>query len=38
MELFNEKFVHFLWSDELEGKEGFFADKIKLLIERVNEK
>lgn len=26
--LFNKKFVHFLWEDELEGKKGFFADNI----------
>ena len=26
MELFNKKYVHFMWEDELEGKEGFFSD------------
>lgn len=28
MELFDKKFVHFMWEDELEGKEGFVADNI----------
>lgn len=37
MEQFDKKYVHFMWDDELEGKEGFFADKIKFLVERVNE-
>lgn len=26
--LFDKRFVHFMWDDELEGKEGFFADSI----------
>lgn len=26
--LFDKRFVHFMWEDELEGKEGFFADDI----------
>lgn len=26
--LFNKRFVYFMWDDELEGKEGFFADSI----------
>ncbi len=28
MELFNECYVHFMWEDSLEDKEGFFADNI----------
>lgn len=28
MELFDKKYVHFMWDDELRGKEGFFADDI----------
>lgn len=32
MELFEKRFVHFLWEDELEGKEGFFADDICTLM------
>ena len=28
MELFDKRFVRFMWDDELEGKEGFFADDI----------
>lgn len=35
-ELFDPKFVHFMWDDELEGKEGFFADDIVSLQNRVN--
>ena len=31
MELFDKRFVHFMWEDELEGKEGFFADDIATL-------
>lgn len=31
MELFDKKFVHFMWDDELEGKKGFFADDIATL-------
>lgn len=34
-ELFDKKFVHFMWDDELEGKECFFADNIKDLKECV---
>ena len=26
--LFDKKYVHFMWEDELEGKKGFFADGI----------
>ena len=28
MELFDKKFVYFMWDDKLEEKEGFFADDI----------
>lgn len=35
MELFDKKFVRFMWDDELEGKEVFVADNINSLIERV---
>lgn len=31
MELFNPKYVHFIWSAELEGKEGFICDSIEIL-------
>ena len=31
MELFDKKYVHFMWEDELEGKRGFFADSIETL-------
>ena len=37
MELFNEKFVHFLWHDELDGKECFVASEIDDLVRAVNE-
>ena len=36
MELFDKKFVHFMWEDELEGKEGFFADDVATLESLVN--
>ena len=36
MELFDKKFVHFMWDYELEGKEGFFADNISRLVIDVN--
>lgn len=36
MDLFNKKFVHFMWTDELEGKEGFFADNASDLQDWVN--
>lgn len=32
MELFDKKFVHFMWDDELEGKEVFVADSMEDLI------
>jgi hypothetical protein len=32
---FNKKFVHFMWSDELEGKTVFFADYIPHLQRKV---
>lgn len=35
-ELFDKKFVHFMWEDELEGKAGFFADNIDNLKCKVN--
>ena len=31
MELFDKKYVHFMWDNELEGKEGFFSDNIHYL-------
>lgn len=31
MKLFDKKYVHFMWDDELEGKEGFFSDSINVL-------
>jgi hypothetical protein len=37
MELFDKKFVHFMWEDELAGKKGFFEDSINDLIIDVNE-
>lgn len=36
MKLFDEKFVHCVWDDELKGKEVFYADEIDDLIEEVN--
>lgn len=36
MELFNKKFVYFVWDNTLIGKKGFFADDIDDLCERVN--
>ena len=35
MELFDKKFVYFMWDDSLEGKEGFYADHIDSLIDYV---
>ena len=32
MELFDKKFVHFMWDDSLEGKQGFFTDDIYNLV------
>lgn len=32
MPKFEKQYVHFMWSDELKGKEGFFADDIDSLI------
>lgn len=38
-EIFDKKFVHFMWGDSLKGKEGFFADYIDKLVDYVeNEK
>ena len=34
--IFDKKFVHFMWDDELEGKDGFFADDICELTNRVH--
>lgn len=36
MKPFDPKFVHFIWDDELKGKEVFYADEIDDLIEEVN--
>jgi hypothetical protein len=36
IELFDSKYVHFMWSDELEGKKGFLADNIDMLKHDVN--
>ena len=36
MELFDKKYVHFLWTDELEGKDCFTADDMESLIKAVN--
>ena len=36
-ELFDKKFVHFMWDDELEGKEGVVADDICELTNCVND-
>ena len=36
MKLYDSKFVHFEWSDKLDGKCCFVADNINKLIERVN--
>lgn len=35
MPKFEKQYVHFMWDDELEGKEGFFADDIVALCTRV---
>ena len=37
MELFNKRFVHFMWDDSLKGKEGFTADNIGFLRYAVND-
>lgn len=36
MELFDKKYVYFMWDDELKGKKGFIANYIDTLIELVN--
>ena len=36
MELFDPKFVHFMWDDSLEGKEGFVSNYLRGLIDIVN--
>ena len=38
MNLFDEKYVHVLWNDDLKEAKGFVANNIKELIEKVNEK
>ena len=38
MDLFDEKYVHVLWNDDLKEAKGFVANNIKELIEKVNEK
>ena len=35
VELFDPKFVHFMWDESLESKEGFVADNIDDLIDKV---
>lgn len=35
-ELFDKKFVHFMWDDELEGKKGFVSNDIECLRDYVN--
>ena len=35
MPKFDKRFVHFMWSDELEGKKVFYADIISILIKDV---
>lgn len=32
MELFDKRFVHFMWDDSLKGKGGFFSDEIHALV------
>lgn len=36
MELFDKKYVYFMWDDKLEGKKGFVADHIDTLVNLVN--
>lgn len=36
MELFDKKYVYFMWNDKLEGKKGFVADYIDTLVNLVN--
>lgn len=38
MKLFDEKYVHVLWNDDLVGSKGFVANNIQELIEKVEEK
>lgn len=38
MKLFDEKFVHILWDDNLAGSRGFVANNIQDLIDKVEEK
>lgn len=37
MPKFDKRFVHFMWDDELEGKEVLYADDVRLLVKEVNE-
>lgn len=37
MELFDKRFVHFMWDDSLKGKVGFFADSIDELRDSIGE-
>ena len=37
MTLYDSKYVYFDWDDNLEGKEGFFADNIESLKQNVND-
>lgn len=36
MNLFDKKFVHFMWSDELEGKRCIVSDNIDIMIDAIN--
>ena len=36
-ELFNPKFVHFMWDDKLKGRIGFYGDTIGHIMRCVNE-
>ena len=37
MEIFDKRFVHFMWDDELEGKKCFIADHINILQDLVEQ-
>lgn len=36
MEIFDKKFVHFLWDDSLDGKVGFVSNNVESIINNVN--
>ena len=36
MEIFDKKFVHFLWDDSLDGKVGFVSNNVESIIDHVN--